>query len=75
MKELYSIFDRVSHTYSAPVVAENQAVAVRWFNGSMSQNPIVAPDCQLFKLASFDVESGVLVPCNEFVCNYEVKDA
>ena len=71
---VYSMYDRVSHSYGDPFTAIRDEIAQRRFNYIMSQSPMVAQDMQLFKIATFDIESGVLVPCNEFICNYDVKE-
>lgn len=71
---LYSCYDRVSHTYSEPFVAVNEGVAKRRFDYVMSQSKMVAFDMQLFLIGTMNTDTGEIVPCNQFVCNYDVKE-
>lgn len=73
--QLYSIYDKVAGLFSEPFCAANVALAVRRFNYLMSNSKMVASDCQLYKLGSIDLSSGVItVPTLasdiEFICNY-----
>ncbi len=70
--EMYSIFDKVAGVYSEPFLAVNGATAVRRFQWQMQQSTMVAGDCALYKVGEFNVDTGSIVPCVTFVCNYEV---
>lgn len=70
--EMYSIFDKIAGMYSEPFLAVNGATAQRRFQWQMQQSTMVAGDCALYKVGDFDVDTGKIVPCVTFVCNYEV---
>lgn len=69
---VYSFFDRLTQSYGEPFVAVKKEVAQRRFNYVMSQSPMVSADMQLFQLGVLDLDTGVITPSVEFVCNYEV---
>lgn len=73
--KLYSIYDRVAGTYSEPFCMLKDELAVRRFNYIMQNSPMVAKDCDLFAVASFVVDNGVVCGLErpEFICRYEVK--
>lgn len=71
---VYSMFDRITQSYSEPFVAVKKEVAIRRFNYIMSQSPMVSADMQLFQIGEFNTDTGSIVPSVEFICNYEVKD-
>lgn len=67
---IYSMFDRVSQSFSEPFVAVNEQTAVRRFQFTMKNAPMVAQDMQLYKLGTMDTDKGIVEVLNEFVCNY-----
>lgn len=67
---IYTMFDRVSQTYGEPFIAVNDSVAQRRFQYVCSNSPMVCNDMQLFKLGTFDTDSGEVVADKSFVCNY-----
>lgn len=75
---LYSIFDRVSGTYGEPFSALKDELAIRRFDYLMANSPMVASDCDLYFLGSFDTNFGTIDNVNYaslpgFVKRYEVK--
>jgi len=59
---LYSVYDLVAKTYTAPYAAQSDAIAIRSLltavrdpNSTLSQHP---HDFRLFKLAAWNDESG-----------------
>lgn len=74
MYNLYAIYDKVACSYGEPFVAPSDAVAVRRFNYTAGNAKMVALDLSLYKVAGYDVNSGVVTPDLQFVCNYEVID-
>ena len=70
---MYTIFDRVTTQYGEPFLAVSDETATRKFNYLMSNAPMVAGDCQLYKLGEFDNTTGDLVVIDKplFICNYE----
>lgn len=67
---LYSIFDKVAGIYSQPFLSQNDATAQRQFNYQMSQAAMVAGDSALYKVGAFDLATGNIESCVEFICNY-----
>lgn len=70
---LYAYFDRKAHSYGAPFTAVNTDVAVRQFAGLIQDaGPRLAIfDTELYKVGEFDVDNGVVMPCQvEFICDY-----
>lgn len=75
---LYSIFDRVAGTYSEPFAALKDELAIRRFVYFMQNSPMVAQDCDLFKVAGMSMDTGLILPVSEdckpvFVYRYEVR--
>ena len=66
---LYCIFDKVLGEYAAPVMASNDKVAKRWFNNAVSKSDYDAADFQLYKVGSFNVKTGGIIPCFDYVMN------
>lgn len=67
MMFLYSIFDKVQGQYSAPVLANNDGVAIRWYVNMVNKGEFDATDFQLYKVASFDIDTGYVVPMFDFI--------
>lgn len=72
---LFSIYDRVSGTYSEPFCSVSVGVATRRFNFIMKSSPMVSSDCSLYHVGNFDTSSGCLFSFDkpDFICNYEVN--
>lgn len=69
---IYSIFDKKAKIYSEPFLAQNEAVALRRFNYLMLNSQMIACDCELYYLGSFDNSTGIVNSVEpDFVCNYE----
>lgn len=62
MYEVYSIFDRVAGTYSEPFLALKKELAIRKFRYLLQNSPMVASDCDLYLIGTFDSDSGLIVP-------------
>lgn len=73
---LYVVYDRVAGTYGEPWCALKDDIAVRKFNYIMSNSPMVASDCELYCVGTYDVESGVITALKQkqFVVKYEVTN-
>lgn len=54
------IYDEVAGAYSAPITLQNDASAVRYFDTKCQSDPY-SKDYKLYKLGSFDPDSGKLV--------------
>lgn len=72
---LYSIYDRVSGSYSVPLCFENEAVAKRAFPSICVNHPqykMYPEDLDLFKVGGFDTYNGTVIPLErpEFVMRY-----
>lgn len=57
---LYCIYDRVAGTYGDLFMAQKPELAVRKFRYVLQNSPMVAADCDLFEVGSFDTETGVI---------------
>ena len=69
---MFTIYDRVTGVYSEPFLAVNVDTAERRFNYVLSQSPMVKGDCDLFKLGSFNTETGEIIPVKpEFISHYK----
>lgn len=67
MLKLYAIFDKVSGEYGAPMLAQNDGVAVRWFVNTLNKSEYDPSDFQLFCVGSYDIQKGSIDPCLIFV--------
>lgn len=67
---IYSIYDKVAGVYAQPFLSQNDATAQRQFNYQMQNSAMVAGDCALYKIGEFDISTGQILPCVEFICNY-----
>lgn len=67
-----SIFDKVTGLYGDLKLFTNVSSAIRWFKGF--ENEKVFTDLQLFKLGTFNVESGDFSLEKEFLLNGYVKE-
>lgn len=67
--KLYSIYDSVAQTYAQLFEAQNSAVAIRMFsdavNDTKSQLFHHADDFSLYELASWNHDTGFIVPILE----------
>lgn len=70
---LYSIYDKVTGVYGEPFVAVNKQTAIRRFQYLMSQSKMVADDCSLYYLGSYNIDTAVIESSVEFVVNSEVS--
>lgn len=62
--KMYSLFDRVTHTYSLPFFAINDDDAKRKVVSAYLNQPYFASDLQLFGVAEFFEDSGNVAPFN-----------
>lgn len=69
--KLYSVYDRVSDFWQAPLMSRNDGEAVRGFCVSC-QNPNIPEnylsDISLYLIGEFDECTGALVPCRPKLC-------
>lgn len=63
-RQYYAIKDNLAEAFMMPILFENENTALRWFSGvvnSETENKIIYDnpgDYELWKLASFDNQSG-----------------
>lgn len=69
-----SIYDRISGLYGTPTFSVNEQTAIREYNYLLSNAKMVASDCDLYKLGTFDTITGSISSLDkpEFICHYEV---
>lgn len=74
--KIFSIYDKVASVYGEPFTAPRDEVAVRKFNYFMSNAPMVASDCDLYCLGTYNVDSGIILAYDKpmFILRYEVKE-
>lgn len=63
---LFSVKDIVSNQFSNIEMFTNEEVAKRWYNNLLKESKI-ASDLQLYKVGTFNIESGAVISCFEFV--------
>lgn len=68
--EIYTIYDSVAGQYGEPWTAPHKGVALRRFNYLMKNAEMVSSDCKLYKLATYNIETGEISPALEFVTAY-----
>lgn len=74
VSKLYAIRDRVAGLYGEPWVSPRDELAVRRFDYIMSNAPMVADDCELYKVGFYDNTSGKIFPIEpDFVIKYDKK--
>lgn len=66
--ELYAIKDIKANQFGDPFTAINEAVAIRRFFYFGKSATMIANDLELWKVGDFDLDSGVIIPANVFVC-------
>ena len=57
---IYVVYDRVAGSYGEPFVAQKEALAVRRFQYTMANAPMVKDDCELYAIGLYDTELGVI---------------
>lgn len=62
----YSVKDVVAGQFSEVKIFVNEDVAKRWYNGLLKESTISA-DLQLYKVGTFDIITGEIVPMFDFV--------
>lgn len=69
---IYSVFDRVSGIFGEPFYMLKDELAIRRFNYVMQNSQMVALDCDLYKLGTYDCEHGIINSCQPvFIKRYE----
>lgn len=75
--EVYVIYDRIVGTYAAPFIQPNELSAKRLFDYQMSKSEMVATDCELYRIGTFDSKTGLVTSFEKpvFIANFvgEVK--
>lgn len=78
--KMYCVYDALATTYGEPFVQVNDNAAMRVFAARFANTPeVVRDDMALCYLGEYDVDCGVLIPCedsadrlcNRFVCHYD----
>lgn len=64
---MFSIKDTVVGTFGSIVLLSNSATAERWFDGVCQKDRNVAKDLQLYKLGSYNIETGEIISVTTFV--------
>lgn len=73
--KLYSILDRKSHTYGAPMMFDQDEIAKRTLKIALSENglgktiALYPEDFEVYCLGEFDQETGEVLPDIKFVTN------
>lgn len=69
---IFCVYDKVAGTYGEPFVARNIGLAVRRFNFVLQNANECADDCDLYKLAVYNVETGKVLGLEkpEFICHF-----
>lgn len=57
---VFSIFDRVANVFNEPFTAHKPQLAIRKFRYMLQNSPMVAADCDLYCLGSFNTETGAI---------------
>lgn len=70
---IYSIKDCVTGEFGSPIIEMNNNAAIRRFNYLMDNAQMIAPDCQLYCLGAFDVNTGCIDGECTFICGYSKK--
>lgn len=65
--EMFTIKDIVVGNFGSIVLLPNSAVAERWFDGVCQKDRNVAKDLQLFKLGTYNIETGEIISVTTFV--------
>lgn len=60
--KIYTIRDQVAQFFIAPYLAQNDGVAKRMFIGSLGDSWPHRSDFQLYRVGSFDPDTGLLSP-------------
>lgn len=69
IREMYTIYDRVSGTYSDPVYVVNQLDCKRRINAAYRDNPF-AIDLELYFVGAFNCANGILTSAQpEFIAS------
>lgn len=71
---IFTIYDRVTGTYSAPFLSVNVGAAVRQFDYAMEHTQMVAQDSELYQLGEFNSDTGLISVSDKpvFVKKFEV---
>lgn len=71
---VFAVYDRVAGRYGEPWLVNRDELAIRRFDYLMANSPMVANDCELYKLGVYDCIKGEFnVHSPEFVVKYEPK--
>lgn len=57
---IFAIYDKIAQTYSELKLENNIGTAHRWFSGVMAQAKVDPTDFDLFRLGTYNVDSGVI---------------
>lgn len=73
---MYSVFDCVGQEYGPPFLSKNDQTAIRVYRGMMVREHVLGTDYKLFRVGSFDAESGILAPhiLEEIECAVSFED-
>lgn len=74
--KIYTVYDRVAGTYGEIFCMLNDELAIRRFNYVMSNAPMVAADCELYMVGSYDTATGCIAALEKpaFIVRFEVKN-
>lgn len=64
--QMFSVKDVVGGSFSDIKLFNNTDVAKRWYNGLLAESKI-AKDLQLYKLGTYNTDTGEVTPGFEFV--------
>lgn len=69
---LFSVYDKVTGAYGEVFACPNVGTAVRRFNYVLKNANMVAEDCDLYKLGTYDLNTGVIKGLDkpEYICHF-----
>lgn len=67
----FAVYDKVSDNYGEPFLAQRDEIAIRKFKWLMQAQPMIAADCELWCIGSYDFEKGILVSDKQFICKFD----
>ena len=78
-QELYTIKDTVTGVMNSPVTSINRGAILRDYGDIINSKEALpvhlekirsnVKDLQLYKIGDYNVLTGEITPCNEFICN------
>lgn len=64
--EMITIKDNVTNRFSEPKLFINTADGQRWFKAMCNESPF-GKDLSLYKVGDYNIVTGEIVPCSQFI--------